>query len=160
MGARPFYTRKQPDGSWGTPVNLGYPINTIEEDGSLTVAADGRTAYFASDRSDSRGALDIYSFELYPEARPLPTLYIRGYVFDAKTQQRLPAELDLIDLSNRQPVATIRSNNNGDYLVPLPTGKDYAFNVNRKGYLFYSDNFSSPIILTGSPLKKHPADTY
>ena len=150
-----FYCRKQADGSWGTPVNLGYPINTIEEEGSLTVAADGRTAYFASDRSDSRGALDIYSFELYPEARPLPTLYIRGYVYDAKTQARLPAELDLIDLSNRQPVATIQSNQNGDYLVPLPTGKDYAFNVNRKGYLFYSDNFSLTGNLDGKPFEKN-----
>lgn len=150
-----FYCRKQADGSWGTPVNLGYPINTIEEDGSLTVAANGVTAYFASDRTDSRGALDIYSFELYPEARPLPTLYIRGYVFDAKTQERLPAALDLIDLSTRQTVATIRSNNNGDYLVPLPTGKDYAFNVNRKGYLFYSDNFSLTSSQDGQPFEKN-----
>lgn len=150
-----YYCRKLPDGSWGNPVNLGYPINTIEEDGSLTVAADGRTAYFASDRGDSRGALDIYSFELYPEARPLPTLYIRGYVFDAKTQQRLPAELNLIELSTRQQVATIRSNQNGDYLVPLPTGKDYAFNVTRKGYLFYSDNFSLTGNQEGKPFEKN-----
>lgn len=150
-----FYCRKQPDGSWGTPVNLGYPINTIEEESSLTVAADGVTAYFASERSDSRGALDIYSFELYPEARPLPTLYIRGYVYDAKTQQRLAADLDLIELVSRQQVATIQSNSNGDYLVPLPTGKDYAFNVNRKGYLFYSDNFSLANNSDGKPFEKN-----
>lgn len=150
-----FYSRKQADGSWGPAVNLGFPINTIEEDASLAVAADGRTAYFASDRSDSRGALDIYSFELYEAARPLPTLYLKGYVYDAKTNARLTASLELVDLQNKIVVATIRSNENGDFLVPLPTGKDYAFNVNKKGYLFYSDNFSLKEVKSGEPYEKN-----
>lgn len=150
-----FYSRKQADGSWGPAVNLGYPINTIEEEGSLTVAADGKTAYYASDRSDSKGSLDIYSFELYESARPMPTLYLKGYVFDVKTNQRLTASLDLVDLQTKLPVATIRSNDNGDYLVPLPTGKDYAFSVNRKGYLFYSENFSLKEAQNGQPFEKN-----
>lgn len=150
-----FYSRKQADGSWGPAVNLGYPINTIEEEGSLAVAADGKTAYYASDRSDSKGSLDIYSFELYESARPMPTLYLKGYVYDAKTNARLKASLDLIDLATKLTVATIRSNDNGDYLVPLPTGKDYAFSVNRKGYLFYSDNFSLRETKTDQPFEKN-----
>lgn len=151
-----FYSRRQPDGNWGKPVNLGYPINTIGEDASLTVAADGKTAYFASDRSDSRGALDIYSFELYEAARPLPTLYVRGYVYDAKTNERLGASsLELVDLQDKLTIANIRSDANGAFLVPLPTGKDYAFNVNRKGYLFYSDNFSLKDAKTGEPFEKN-----
>lgn len=151
-----FYSRRQPDGSWGVPVNLGYPINTIGEDASLTVAADGKTAYFASDRSDSRGALDIYSFELYEAARPLPTLYVRGYVYDAKTNERLPgSSLELVDLQDKLTIANIRSDENGAFLVPLPTGKDYAFNVNRKGYLFYSDNFSLKAVKADEPFEKN-----
>ena len=39
-------------------------------------------------------------------------------------------------------VSKIQTDEDGNYLITLPTGKDYAFNVNRKGYLFYSDNFS------------------
>jgi outer membrane protein OmpA-like peptidoglycan-associated protein len=35
----------------------------------------------------------------------------------------------------------VQTNESGDYLITLPLGKDYAFNVNRKGYLFYSGNF-------------------
>lgn len=144
-----FYTRKQPDGSWGKPVNLGYPINTIDHDGSIFVAADGKTAYFASDRSDSRGQLDLYTFGLYPEARPIRTLYVKGYVYDAKTQQRLPAAIDLVDLASAKTITRIYADQNGDYLVALPVGKDYAFNVSKEGYLFYSDNFS---------LKNRPED--
>ena len=36
----------------------------------------------------------------------------------------------------------MQTDESGNYLVRLPVGKDYAFNVARKGYLFYSDNFS------------------
>jgi outer membrane protein OmpA-like peptidoglycan-associated protein len=137
-----FFSRRQPDGTWGPATNLGYPINTVDEDASLVVAADGKTAYFASDRADGRGLLDIYSFELYPEARPLKTLFVSGYVFDAKTKRRLVANIETYDLATGQLAATIRTDKVGNFLAPLPTGKDYAFNVNRKGYLFYSDNFS------------------
>lgn len=150
-----FYSRRQPDGSWGPALNLGFPINTIDEDASLIVAADGKTAYFASDRSDSRGALDIYSFELYPAARPLPTLYVRGYVYDAKTQERLTADLELTDLQSGFVTAQVKSNDSGQYLVPLPVGKAYAFNVNKRGYLFYSDNFSLPQQATSTPPEKN-----
>ena len=66
-----FVTRKMPGGKWSKPENLGYPINTIDDEGSLIVAADGKTAYYSSDRSDTKGGLDIYTFELragYPAA--------------------------------------------------------------------------------------------
>ena len=49
---------------WSKPRNLGYPINTIENEGSLMIAADGKTAYYASDRSDSKGGLDLIYFRI------------------------------------------------------------------------------------------------
>ncbi|PSL50159.1 WD40 repeat protein [Chitinophaga niastensis] len=150
-----FYSRRQPDGSWGPATNLGYPINTIDEDASLVVDANGKTAYFASDRSDTRGGLDIYSFELYPEARPLQTLYVKGYVYDTLTHERLTASIDVIDLQGGYNIATVKTNATGDYLAPLPVGKDYAFHVNKKGYLFYSDNFSLKDHNPGVPYEKN-----
>ncbi len=137
-----YYSRKQPDGSWGPAINLGYPINTIDEEGSLIVDASGKTAYFASDRAEGKGSLDIYSFELYPEARPLQTLYVKGFVYDSVTQQRLPANIDVIELQGSTQVARFATGENGEFLATLPVGKDYAFHVSKKGYLFYSDNFS------------------
>lgn len=150
-----FYSRRQPDGSWGPATNLGYPINTIDEDASLVVEADGKTAYFASDRSDTRGALDIYRFELYPEARPLQTLYVKGFVYDTLTHARLATIIDVTDLQGGYSIATVKTNDNGDYLAPLPVGRDYAFHVNRKGYLFYSDNFSLKDHNPGVPYEKN-----
>jgi outer membrane protein OmpA-like peptidoglycan-associated protein len=146
-----YYSRRNPDGSWGTPHDLGYPINTIDHDGSLFVAADGKSAYFASDRSDSRGKLDIYQFELYPAARPVRTLYVQGYVYDKKTRGRLQALLELVDLGTGRTITHIPTDTDGSYLVTLPVGKDYAFNVSKPGYLFYSDNFSLKDTTAGRP---------
>jgi outer membrane protein OmpA-like peptidoglycan-associated protein len=137
-----FLVRKQADGSWSEPQNLGYPINTISHEGTLFIAADAQTAYYASDRSDSRGGLDIYSFNMRPEMRPAKTLWIKGQVFDKKTTRGLPSSVELIDLETRKPISKVQTDETGNYLITLPVGKDYAFNVNRKGYLFYSDNYS------------------
>lgn len=133
-----FIIRKNAKGEWGTPENLGYPINTIENEGSLAVSADGLTAYYASDRSDSRGSLDIYKFELRPDIRPYRTLYVKGFVIDRKTNKPLPSSVELVDNTTNLPLMKVQTDELGEYFITLPTGKDYTFTVNRKGYLFYS----------------------
>lgn len=136
-----FFARKNYDGSWSKPLNLGYPINTISDEGTLFIAANGKTAYYASDRADSKGGLDIYSFELRQDIRPFKTLWVKGTVTDKKTKAGLPSAVELIDLASKQIISKVQTDEKGNYFITLPVGKDYAFNVNRKGYLFYSDNF-------------------
>ena len=136
-----FYVRKGPMGDWSNPINLGYPINTINREGTLFISANGDTAYYASDRSDTKGGMDIYSFELREDIRPYKTLWITGQVFDKKTTQGLPSAVELIDMNTKQIISKVQTDEQGNYLITLPIGKDYVFNVNRKGYLFYSDNF-------------------
>lgn len=147
-----FLVRRMADGSWTAPENLGYPINTIENENNLVITADGKTAYYASDRSDTRGGLDIYTFELRTDLRPIQTLWVRGKVYDAKTKNGLPSAVELTDLNSRIIISKVQTDESGNYLITLPVGKDYAFNVNRKGYLLFSDNF----LLS----KSHPDSTY
>ena len=137
-----FLSRKSVDDTWGKAENLGYPVNTIDDEGSLIVASDGKTSYYASDRSDSKGGLDLYSFELKEGIRASRTLWVKGRVFDKKTNMGLPSTVELTDISGQKVVSKLQTDEDGNYLVTLPVGKDYAFNVNRKAYLFYSDNFS------------------
>jgi outer membrane protein OmpA-like peptidoglycan-associated protein/tetratricopeptide (TPR) repeat protein len=137
-----FLSRKDTQGKWTTPVNLGYPINTIENEGSLTIAADGITAYYASDRADSKGGLDLYTFPLRKDIQPIKTYWVQGKVYDVKTNKGLNSTVELIDLASNQIHQKVQTNDLGEYFITLPIGKDYAFNVNRKGYLFYSGNYS------------------
>lgn len=136
-----FFVRKQPNGEWSKPVNLGYPINTVDKEGTLFVAADGKTAYYASDRTDTKGGLDIYSFELRENIRPIKTLWVKGKVFDRKTKAGLVSSVELTDMATKQLFSQVPTDTEGNYFITLPVGKDYAFSVNKKGYLFYSDNF-------------------
>lgn len=136
-----FVVRKLADGKWGTPENLGYPINTIGDEGSMVVDAGGKTAYYSSDRSDTKGGLDIYTFELRKDLRPLKTLWVKGKVYDRNTKAGLPSTVVLTDVNTRVTVSKLQTDEDGNYLITLPEGKDYAFNVHRKGYLFYSENY-------------------
>lgn len=140
-GSDIYVSRKGPGGKWSLPQNLGYPINTIDDEGSLSVSADGRTAYFASFRSDSRGGLDLYKFDLPEDVRPLRTRWLLGTVTDAVTGQGLPTAIELKNVRTGELLQRIVTDETGHYLVTLPVGEAYSFTVNRKGYLYYSDRF-------------------
>ncbi len=136
-----YLTRKDTAGKWGAPENLGYPINTVENEGSLFVASDGVTAYYASDRADTRGGLDLYKFQLRKDIRPAKTLYVQGTVSDATTKKELPCAVELVDIATQKIITKVQTDETGFYFIALPLGKDYTFTVNRMGYLFYSDMF-------------------
>ncbi|MEP6512374.1 MAG: OmpA family protein [Parafilimonas sp.] len=140
-GTDTYVLHKGPNNQWSKPENLGFPVNTIEDEGSLFIASDGVTAYYASDRSDTRGQLDLYRFELKPEMRPAKTLYVKGYVTDAITKKGIPSSVELSDDSTRQIVTNLQTDETGFYFITLPVGRNYTFTVNRKGYLFYADVF-------------------
>lgn len=138
-----FISRLDPSGQWGIPLNLGYPINTTGEEFSLFVSNDGKTGYFSTERLKGSGSLDLYSFELYPEARPQIVSYVKGKVTDDSGKVPLGASFEIID--NETGKIVVRSSSdrmNGEFLVCLPIGKDYGLNVSKEGYLFYSDHFS------------------
>ncbi|MEO5570334.1 MAG: OmpA family protein [Bacteroidia bacterium] len=144
-----FYSRVGDDGKWQTPVNLGYPINTTSDESSLFVNASGDMAFFASSYFKGKGGFDIYSFELYPEARPISVSYVKGSVKDKNSLAPVEADFEVIDIANGKIIANSFSDKtNGEFLVCLPSGKDYALNVSKEGYIFYSDHFSC----------KNPAD--
>lgn len=150
-----FYSRKQADGNWGSPVNLGYPINSPGNEGGLVVSLDGTTAYFATDRDltdlnepssfdriNSRRTTDIYQFELYPEARPSPATYVRAKVFDEQTRYPLQAQIEFTKLPQASPWVEATTDENGEFLVVLPQGHDYSLSVSHPGYFFHSENFA------------------
>ena len=148
-----YYSRKDEKDCWMKPVNMGYPINTYADEITLVVNASGDLAYISSDKSGGNGKQDIYSFKLYKEAQPLKATYFKGIVFNKETKKRLEAKFELIDLTSGKVVIESRSDPvDGEFLVALPTNKDYALNVSKAGYLFYSDHFA----LKGESSKARP----
>lgn len=141
-GSDLFILRKNNDGQWGIPENLGYPINTIENEGSLAVSADGLTAYYASDRAEGKGELDLYRFLLRNNIRPTRTLYLKGVVTDKSNGKKLPSSVELINNADQSVLMKIQTDETGLYFITLPVGRDYTLSVNRKGYLPFTELYS------------------
>ena len=135
-----YFSRMQEDSTWTDPKNLGYPINTYNDEMGLTIESGGQKAYFSSKRDEQEGK-NIYSFNLYESVRPDPVAYMKGKVSDKETGKMLVAEYELINLSTGKTAYANLTDENGNFLVCLPSGYNYGLNVSRKGYLFYSENF-------------------
>ena len=144
-----FYCRKVNDTTWSAPTNIGYPINTSGDEMNLIVGASGKMAIFSSDKLEGYGGQDLYLFDLYPEAQPIATTYMKGIVFDEKTKQPLAADFRIIDLETENEIVSAFADAvTGSFLISLPANKNYALNVSMDGYLFHSENIE---LLSGTP---------
>ncbi len=135
-----YFSRMLDDTTWTEPKNLGYPINTYNDEMGLTIESGGQKAYFSTKRDEKEGK-NIYSFRLYEAVQPDPVAYLKGKVTDRLTGQVLIAEYELINLSTEKSVIKKLTDSNGNFLVCLPSGNNYGLNVSKDGYLFYSENF-------------------
>lgn len=140
-----FVTRKDSLGNWSEPMNLGYPLNTPGNEINVVVDASGEHGYISAETLGGYGGFDIFEFELFDEIRPVPATYMKGVISDAKSGDPLEAYFSLINLkTGEETVRSFSDPNTGAFLVCIPVNYEYALNVSREGYLFYSENFSFP----------------
>lgn len=154
-----FVSRKNKNGSWKTPINLGSPINTTGYDASIYVSARGDYGYCASDRADSHGGFDIYRFNTYPGIQPKGTVCMKGFVVDKYTGKKLKqVDIDIENMNRTELLGTSKSNaGDGSYAQALQIGKQYLLHVEEGGYRPYyrklsivdsmQENFIFPIRL-------------
>lgn len=143
MGAMDlFYSKHDSINGWQRPINLGYPLNTEKEEIGLVINAKGDLGYFSSNGLEAREDKDIYQFTIPEQIRPKPVTYIKGKVFDMDTREVLSADIRINKLPNGElSVNTFTAPHSGEFLFCLPAGDSYALNIQKEGYLFYSDNF-------------------
>lgn len=138
-----FFSKRNRD-SWTKPENLGYPINTHKTEATLVVSTNGERAYFASDKGDKKTGLDIYSFNLPQEKQPEKLTYFKGIIKDAISKKTILTNVELINLADTAEITSTKSDSlNGTFLITLKAGESYMCNINKSGYLFYSDHFTA-----------------
>ena len=138
MGGMDLYvSRKSEDGSWSTPENLGYPINTSGDENSLQVFADGRHAIFATDREEP-GNLDLWEFEL-PEAVSANAVALwQGGVFDSKTRTPVSARVQVLNKAG-VILSTQRSNpDDGQFTLSYSNEEEVIVQVEHPDFAFFS----------------------
>jgi len=137
-GADLFLSRKKIDGTWSSPINLGYPINSYDNEGSIAVSGGGIEAYIASDRADSRGSLDIYKVILASNTRPNKTYYINGLITDAVTKKPIAGEVVLMNTNEETSTMQIKVDSNGNFILGLPYLDSIGIRVNSQGHEYAS----------------------
>lgn len=127
------------------PVNVGYPINTADDDVFFVWSPDNKRAYFASEREGGYGEKDIYMLERKDVEAALVVL--KGRITSCDGKDPLGAKIEVIDLSTQEQVGVYTSNSSsGNYIVILPAGKNYGVRVESPGYLFQSKNIDIPVL--------------
>ncbi len=168
-----FKTVLQDNGSWSVPENLGYPINTPDDDVFFVLSASGRHGYYSSVKKGGKGFTDIYKIIFLGPEKPLisgnednliasvakPTkeviieskekiktirlTILKGYVYDKITNKPVAAQIEIVDNEKNEIISTSSSNSKtGNYLLSLPSGKNYGIVVKQNDYLFHSENFN------------------
>ncbi len=171
MGGYDIFYSEFIEGEWTKPINLGYPVNTFEDDIHFVLSADYKRGYYASAKSDGYGDKDIYVVDMpdYREVEvidfqlslktisvgfdPLTTndpkraiVILRGIVKDEISDQLISARMSLIDVEENQVVNEIDAvAPAGVYYTQMKTGRKYLLHVQKEGYLYHSEYFEIPI---------------
>lgn len=129
------------EGAWSSPTNLGFPVNTAGDDIFFVLVGNGNTGYVSSARVGGKGDQDIYQFAANQERTPRPNLKLfKGLVVDAKTNEYLNAQVEIVDNGTGKEMFNNRSDREDGFLVSLPGGTNYGISVNAEGYIFHSEN--------------------
>lgn len=130
---------------WSKPENLGYPINTVFNDGYFVITANGKKAYFSSDRPGGAGKQDIYSIIL-PDDKTTALTMVKGRILAGTPPQPVEARIRVVDKETQQFLKYVYNPNpqTGDYLMIFPPGKNYDMIITAEGYMPYLVNINIP----------------
>jgi len=135
-----YFSQLQPNGHWSKPKNIGYPINTEGDDLGFIVSTNGEKANFSSNRIDQSTGWDIYSFELYKDARPHKVLFAKGKLVDEKGNVLTNAKVEIKSVNTNKTVSGMVDEKTGDYAIAIAAEKndEYLLTVKKKDYAFTS----------------------
>ncbi|MFZ5554084.1 MAG: hypothetical protein ACOZCO_13290 [Bacteroidota bacterium] len=132
MGGYDIYRSDRDEaGNWQKPVNLGYPLNTVDDDIYFVLSADGSTGYFSSKREDGFGETDIYIVTFRDN---FGYKVVTGFVLNEE-KSPVDAKLVVLDKSSRKINGEYHSNPlTGRFIILLEPDKEYSIVVEAKKY--------------------------
>ncbi len=135
-----FYTRQNDDGTWSKPKNLGHPINTEGDEQAFVVSTDGKWVYYSAKHPTLSQSIDIWSFELYKEARPDKVVFVKGVLNDANGDPARNATIELKSMKSKEITQVEVDENDGGYaaVIAVRDDEDVLLNVKAEGMAFQS----------------------
>ena len=145
FGGFDLYKSEWSDSAWSEPENLGYPLNTHEDQVSLFVSTNGKNGYYSYERVNTVGQKEslLYHFTFPPGGiLNYKSIYLTGYVYDIETKEPLDATIEVYALGEENPLSIFDSDpETGEYFSILSDNTKIALYIDRVGYLFESQTF-------------------
>ncbi len=133
-----FFTKLGKDGKWDKPKNIGYPINSFDDDLGFFVSTNGQRGYYASNKFEGFGGWDLYSFDLYEAARPEEVLFVKGKVLEEDKGDSTGFKNTRVELKNMETKKVTQvavDTVTGEYVTALLFQDDYIMTVKKKGFV-------------------------
>lgn len=128
-----FKTTYDEKENFTTPENLGYPINTIDDDIFFVLNTDASRGWFSSKREGGLGSYDIYTASF--EENNIPLSVYNVYVKDETGNPIKNVEVRLTDKEKKEIIGEYRSNKeSGKVLIISKPDKIYRVTIEAKGY--------------------------
>jgi outer membrane protein OmpA-like peptidoglycan-associated protein/tetratricopeptide (TPR) repeat protein len=134
---------------WLSPLNMGAPVNTPDDDIYFVLAQDGRSGYYASGMEGGYGEKDIYHilFPYYPYPRRYHIVELAGLVQDVHTLDTLKAMVKLIDLETHKVLDSILTGTDSSrYYFILEPQRTYSLVATAEGYNSVTEELKTPIL--------------
>jgi len=129
-----FYSVVNDSDVWLEPVNVGYPINTPDDDIFYVPTADGQRVYYASKRKGGFGRSDIYIID-FPDTDPRSLAVVAGYIFSDDGDPVADATIMIKKKMSDEVVGVYRPNpKTGKYIIILPVDEEYNMYVESDGF--------------------------
>ncbi|GAC1372456.1 MAG: hypothetical protein NVS3B25_20310 [Hymenobacter sp.] len=138
-----FYTKRLDDTwtNWSPPRNLGPVVNSPDFDAYYTVSAAGQDAYLVSSRNGTDNSKDIFRISLAPAFQPEVVTLVAGRVLDVNTKKPVRAIIHYENLLTGEEIGVTETDPvDGSYTIVLPSGVQYGYRAEAKGYLAENAN--------------------
>jgi hypothetical protein len=128
----------EPTNTWSEPKNLGYPVNSVGDDRSISFTENNRIAYISAVREGGFGDLDLYRIKFNDAADRYTVLLCN--VVGSDSAKLKDAAVTVIKANDPDPEPYIYTPNSktGKFIMAFTPGK-YQISIQAKGYKTYSD---------------------
>ena len=138
-----FYSTKQSNGNWSKPVNIGYPLNTSDDDLFFSPYSDGFRALYSIYNTDGSGLSDIYMVDVYNDLNP------RKFKLHGKTNADIAGDLStanvkLYDVNTGEVISQTSLNKDGSYNLQATQGT-FKIVIEGDDFSAVSDEINIPI---------------
>ncbi len=133
-------------GEWGAPVNIGYPVNTTDDDLFFMPVGKGNRGYLSRFSTEGHGRMDILTYDIYSDLNTRNFLITgRAAISNLLSEYQQSVEVTAINNADTKRVISALTNpETGLYTLRLPQGS-YRFTFTADDALTMSQNYEMPV---------------